>query len=194
MCIVRKESTANSNSALYTWLVSHFCSHQRRVSWCVLVLELIFEVIIRPGNYFQLVESDKAFAPSTARYISRFHLVFEALALATFIPSFRCTDEGGCEGGYFNLVLASAAAVRGPTHADAANGRFLLGLTSLRFFGVIRHWKQMWINNTFQATKREGIERWLFPRERSLVDSNAPVSTPRRHLLKRNKRYVRVDS
>lgn len=149
--------------------------------------------MIRPENYFQLVESDKAFAPSTARYINRFHLVFEALALLTYIPEFQCTVERSCtRGEHLNLVVEALAAVRGETHRDSARGRFTLGVMSLRFFGVIRHWKQMWINNTFQSTKREGIEKWLCSRESHQIDSlrAEPVSKARRLLQRTRKRFV----
>jgi hypothetical protein len=143
------------------------------VVWIVLAVELIFEVIIRPNNYYKLIKSDKAFAPSTARYISSFHLFFEVLALFTYIPEFGCAaDSESCtRGELLSRVSASASAILGPTHGDAAWGRFKMGLTSLRFFGVIRHWKQMWINNTFHPVKREGIEKWLFPREKEVQDT-----------------------
>ena len=131
-------------------------------------MELIFETLIRPSGYFELIESDKAYAPSTARHINRFHLVFEALGLLTFVPEFRCAIEGDnvCNRSTtFSRVRASTDAVLGDTHADAARGQFLLGLTALRFFGVVRHWKQMWINNTFRAVKVEGIVKLIYRTE-----------------------------
>ncbi|KAG7349730.1 adenylate cyclase family protein [Nitzschia inconspicua] len=157
------------------------------VVWIVLALELIFEIMIRPSNYYQLIRSDKAFAPSTARYISNFHLVFESLALLTYIPEFACIgDPESCtRKAFFSRVKASADAILGPTHGDAAWGRLILGLTSLRFFGVIRHWKQMWINNTFHPTKREGIEKWLFPREKDYHESARPHPIRSRLLSKK---------
>jgi hypothetical protein len=129
--------------------------------------------MIRPNNYYQLIKSDKAFAPSTARHSNNFHLFFEFLALLTYIPEFQCAgDPGSCtRGAVLSRVKASTDAIVGPTHGDAAWGRFILGLSSLRFFGVIRHWKQMWINNTFHPTKREGIEKWLFPREKEYSET-----------------------
>jgi hypothetical protein len=159
------------------------------VVWIILVLELVFELMIRPSNYYQLIKSDKAFAPSTARHINNFHLFFEILALVTYIPEFRCGgDPDSCRrGALFSRVKASADAILGPTHSDAAWGRLVLGLSSLRFFGVIRHWKQMWINNTFHPTKREGIEKWLFPREKQHFET---VRGPLRNRLMAKKRDV----
>ena len=147
-------------------------------------------MIIRPNNYYKLIKSDKAFAPSTARYISSFHLFFETIALLTYIPEFRCAGnpESCTRGKFLSRVTASADAILGPTHGDAAWGRFILGLSSLRFFGVIRHWKQMWINNTFHPIKREGIEKWLFPREKEVQD--AERVRPIGNRMRRKKRDV----
>lgn len=141
--------------------------------WSILVLELIFEVIIRPKGYYQLIQSDRAFAPSTARYINRFHLIFEGIALITYIPEFRCLAPYDIcrRDSVFSRVRASMDAVIGETHADSARGRVLLGLTALRLFGLIRHWKQMFINNTFQSSKLKGIEKWLIPRPTGNGDS-----------------------
>jgi hypothetical protein len=160
------------------------------VVWIILFLELVFEIMIRPNNYYQLIKSDKAFAPSTARYIGSFHLFFEFLALLTYIPEFGCAgNPDSCtRGALLSRVNASVLAILGPTHGDAAWGRLILGLSSLRFFGVIRHWKQMWINNTFHPTKREGIEKWLFPREKEYSESVR--SRPIRNRLLSKKRDV----
>jgi hypothetical protein len=95
-------------------------------------------------------------------------------------------------------VTASVDAILGPSHGDAAKGRFILGLTSLRFFGVIRHWKQMWINNTFHPTKRDGIEKWLFPREKDYQEAirvraaNKNDRVVRANQLRRKKRDVSI--
>jgi hypothetical protein len=151
------------------------------------MLELVVEVIIRPKNYFQLITSDKAFAPSVARHINRFHLVFEFIALLTFIPEFSCVvDTLVCEReSKFGRVKASLDAVLGHSHAEAARGRFLLGITALRFFGVVRHWKQMWINNTFRPMKREGVNNWMFPQDLSFrQDPLSDSLEASQHLLK----------
>ena len=70
-------------------------------------------------------------------------------------------------------LLACPDSVVGETHAQAAQGRFILGITALRFFAVVRHWKQMWINN---ALRPVGWERWLLgkPEEFADFDSLSP--------------------
>lgn len=162
--------------------------------WSVLVLELVFEVLIRPKGYSALIESDKAFAPSTARHINWFHLVFETLALSTFIPEFRCiADSNVCNRKtMFSRVQASMDSVLGDTHADAARGRFLLGITVLRLFGLVRHWKQMWINNTFRPVKREGFEKWLFPKRSGGSDSIVMSRPTKSKKKNKKKKMVRV--
>ena len=139
----------------------------------------MFETLIRPPGYFDLIESDKAYAPSTMRHINRFHLVFEAFALLTFVPEFRCALDGDnvCNRSQLlSRVRASTDAVLGDTHAAAARGHFILGLTALRFFGVVRHWKQMWINNTFRAVKVEGIVKLIYRTEGNNVSESAEMT------------------
>jgi hypothetical protein len=130
-------------------------------------------MLIRPSGYVKLIESDKAFAPSTARYINRFHLVFEFFGLLTFLPEFRClVQEDVCyRDSRFSRVRASTDAVLGDTHAAAARGRFLLGITALRFFGVVRHWKQMWIQNTFRPVEAEGVVKLVYNPEANQTGS-----------------------
>ena len=128
------------------------------------MLELIFELIVRPKGYSELIQSDRAFAPSTARHINRFHMIFEIIALMTYIPEFKCIRSDICDrDSAFSRVSASLGVVIGESHAVSARSRFLLGLTALRLFGPIRHWKQMFINNTFRSKQPEGIEKWLIP-------------------------------
>ena len=137
--------------------------------WTILVVELIFEVLLRPSDYWQLIRSDRAYTPSTARYINHFYVFGEAIALITYIPEFRCITTNGASVclhqsfGYFTQVRATAAAVLGPTRMESLAGRLFMGTIALRFFGVIRHWKQMMINQTYQPITREGIEKWIIP-------------------------------
>lgn len=133
----------------------------------------MFEVAIRPKGYFDLLRSDRAFAPSTARHINTFHVIFEAIALATFLPEFRCLTSGDVchRGPFFGRVELSIGSVIGDTPAELARARFAMGINALRLFGLVRHWKQMFINNTFRPSKRDGIERWLVPQDRNLNDS-----------------------
>jgi hypothetical protein len=123
----------------------------RSVVWSILVLELIFEGLIRPSNYYQLRFSDKGYAPSTARYINTFHLVTEGIALALFVPEFSCLATRQCGARVpASGVDAALSAVLGPARSDGALGRLTIGLTSLRIVGLVRHWKIMWINRTFK--------------------------------------------
>lgn len=126
------------------------------IVWTILVLELLCEVFIRPDGYRALLESDKAYAPSTARFINSFHLVFETIALAVFIPEFLCLWTSTYQCGdrpTFSFFHATLLAVLGPTRAKTFYGRAYLALVRLRVFGLVRHWKKMWINNTFIKMK-----------------------------------------
>ena len=115
----------------------------------VLVLELILEFLIRPPNYVDLMDSDKAFAPATARFMNKYHFFCESLALGLFIPQAICGLYGGCRDVIFlNEIQSSLWACTNPNRSKAMLGRFLLGLTFLRSFGLARYWKQMWLNHT----------------------------------------------
>lgn len=130
------------------------------VVWCILALELVFEYLIRPFDYGMLVESDQAYAPSTARHINLYHLAFEAIALILFIPEFICMYKDQCGGLVrFSSLWASVHSVDGSDSGKAVLSRLCLGLTSLRLFGLVRHWKQMWINNTFTDKSRSNLIR-----------------------------------
>jgi hypothetical protein len=146
----------------------------------------VFEMLIRPKGYGDLIQSDKAFAPSTARHINRFHLVFEIIALLTFIPELTCTRniEMCMSGSIFSRVQASLYATLGSSSAEAAKGRFILGLTALRCFGLVRHWKQMWINKTFHPVQgawadRQDHKKWLEASSRS-IGKKTDVRTSKR--------------
>lgn len=152
-----------------------------RIVWSVLVLELVLEWLIRSRQYFDLIASDKAYAPSTARNINAFHLAFEFIALALFIPEFLCVFTGECGRRIlFSSVGASVSAILGPNRWDAAFGRLVIGLRTLRIFGLVRHWKKMWINNTFRdESSRNGLFYNIF------VNMENPDPEPRRFALKR---------
>lgn len=120
----------------------------------ILAVELIFEFVIRPSNYYELMRSDKAFAPSTARYINWFHVVCEVVSLLLFIPQMPCAfsmDQCGLRRP-FSLINATLLSISSTNNLKSAAGRFYLGLTYFRAFGLVRHWKQMWINHTFDNT------------------------------------------
>jgi hypothetical protein len=144
-------------------LTKAFLSLLSSVAWGFLALELIFEWLIRPPNYAQLVASDKAFAPSTARHINAFHLICETIALALFIPEFDCLGTHVCGKRIaFSGVNAALSAVTGPTKGKSALGALVIGLNALRIFGLLRHWKTMWINRTFSDESGPGGQPMLF--------------------------------
>lgn len=131
-----------------------YCS----VVWIILALELLFEFLIRASDYKELIRSDKAFAPSTARQINFFHLLFESLSLLLFIPQFPCVLRKDCGDSIpFSNVWASVNAVTS-TSETSAIGHFCLGLSFLKAFGLFRHWKQMWISRTFSKEKTDSCE------------------------------------
>lgn len=141
-----------------------------RAIWCILVLELVFEVLIRPKNYMELMTSEKAYRPSTARHINRMFIFGETLALLLYIPEIVCLSKEYDEtclakgpAGRLLLVNASAAAVLGPTPLQSLVGRLVLGSMAFRLFGVVRHWQHMLIQQTFRPVPREGLEKWIIP-------------------------------
>lgn len=120
----------------------------------------MFEYLVRPPDYAELIDSDQAYAPSTARHINVYHLVSETIALLLFIPEFKCLYKDQCgELVTFSGLWASVGSVDGSHSGHAALSRLCLGLNSLRLFGLVRHWKQMWINNTFTDESRSNLVR-----------------------------------
>lgn len=119
------------------------------VVWTILVLELMGEVFIRPDGYEQMLITEKAFSPSVVRHINSFHLVMEILSLVFFVPEFLClfTSDYTCsDRPGFSLLNASLNSVLGPSRNDAFFGRAFYAVIRLRIFGLVRHWKQMWIS------------------------------------------------
>jgi hypothetical protein len=119
--------------------------------WLMLVLELVFQVFIRPDGFKNLIISDKAYAPTTVRFINMFHLCVETLSLMLFVPEWFCLiSTYECDDrlsfSFHNAILLS---VTGPTRLDSFYGKAFLALIRLRVFGLVRHWKNMWITNTF---------------------------------------------
>jgi hypothetical protein len=129
-----------------------------RVAWFVLVLEIFFEILIRPSNYSEVMFSEKAYAPSTARHINRFHFFFEVCALLLFIPSSFCAFTHWNNNIWFDRTEATLQAVKGVNRWMGALSRISLGLTFLRCFGLLRHWKQMWIMYTYEVTDPESCK------------------------------------
>lgn len=121
------------------------------VLWGVLLFELFIEVFIRPSGYQELIMSDKAYAPTTVRYINFLHFFVESLSLAIFVPEFSCLFTGeSCSMripfSFYNALLMS---VIGPTRWHIVYGFFLIALYRLRIIGLVRHWRNMWITRTF---------------------------------------------
>lgn len=127
------------------------------VVWSILVIELLFEVLVRPEGYSALMASEKAYAPSTARFINLFHLFFEVVSLICFVPDFRCLASGDCGAAVpFSLMEASLNSVLGPSVSDAVRGHLYFVTLRLRVFNLVRHWKKMWINHTFDEPVDKG--------------------------------------
>ena len=119
------------------------------VVWVILVLELMGEIFIRPDGYKQMLITEKAYSPSVVRHINSFHLVMEILSLIFFVPEFLClfTSNYTCsDRPGFSLLNASLNSVLGPSRNDAFFGRAFYAVIRLRIFGLVRHWKQMWIS------------------------------------------------
>jgi len=143
------------------------------IVWLVLVLELTFEVFIRPDGFQNLIISDRAYAPTTVLFINSFHLIVESVSLLIFIPEWYCLiSTYECDDrlkfSFYNAILMSAI---GPTRLESLYGRAFLALIRLRVFGSVRHWKNMWITNTFinmkWRTTPTGVMSILIPQQRS---------------------------
>jgi hypothetical protein len=141
--------------------------------WLVLVLELVFQVFILPDGFKNLIVSDKAYAPTTVRFINIFHVCVESLSLIIFISEWYClVSTYQCDDrlrfSFHNAVLLS---VTGPTRLDSFYGKAFLALIRLRVFGLVRHWRNMWITNTFINMKWKstpsGIVSNFIPQQRS---------------------------
>lgn len=145
------------------------------VVWCILMTELLFEVFIRPDGYQDLIISDKAYAPTTLRYINAFHLVVETVSLLCFIPEFYCllTDSFSCDGRLdFSFFNAALMGVIGPEARNFFYGKAYFALIRLRVFGLVRHWKKMWINNTFINMRWKAAHGFFSGSTRKPLESN----------------------
>lgn len=137
--------------------------------WTVLLLELLFELFIRPDGFRNLIISEKAFAPTTVRYINSFHLLVESVSLAIFVPEFYCIlgDYSCSDRTPFSFHHAILMSVVGDSRLQTFYGRAYLALIRLRVFGLVRHWKNMWIANTFinmkWRSRQNGIMATIIP-------------------------------
>lgn len=135
------------------------------VVWTILLLELLFEVFIRPDGYRKLIRSDKAFTPTTVRYISGLHLFVEFISLVIFVPEFLClfdVSDMTCDGRItFSFLNSTLLAITGPSRRQALAGRALHACVRLRVFSLVRHWKNMWINRTFLRRQKKKMEEYV---------------------------------
>jgi hypothetical protein len=128
------------------------------VIWCILTMELVFEVFIRPEEYHVLIQSDKAFTPTTVRFISGLHLAVESLSLALFVPEFLCLFQSDLmcdERPKFSFLNSTILAISGPTRLDSFAGRVFYACIRLRVFGLVRHWKNMWVNTKYLKREKQ---------------------------------------
>jgi len=136
------------------------------VSWLILLLELLIATFIRPSGYSNLMASEKAYSPKAASYINNVHLFIELLSLALF--AFKHWQ-------YFNLDLStkeysayffSATKMSiDATYAhnennlqDLLRGSCYFMTTPLRLFGLVRYWRNDWLNNMFAEKNPENNE------------------------------------
>jgi len=118
-----------------------------RIVWLTLVLELIFEVTIRPADYYSRLRSVDAFSPETQRYIDDVNIAVEALALIAFIPEILCTmrdDEYNCGGRYKYGLLDALTKFYYDDGGDSSSydffaGTLIIGVVRLRIVGLTRH-------------------------------------------------------
>lgn len=148
--------------AVFPPRADHIVAVFNLIVFLVLFCELLFEVFIRPDGYRRLIVAEKAFSPQTVRYISGFHFMVELFSLLLFISEFHClfTRDSCSLRSPFSFYNAALKAVTGPTRLDSALGRFYFALIRLRIFGVVRHWKNMWITNTFLMGRKRDAG-WL---------------------------------
>jgi len=149
--------------------------------WFILVAELIMEVFIRPSEWRALIRSEKAFLPSTCRYLSTFHLIAEMISLILFIPEFMCVfGDGNCGAERTGHTLGELVtkALFGPTKLKAFYGNAYLCTLRLRIFGLVRHWTKMWLNSTFVLEKGKAGE-WHIKRGKGLLIPQGKHIRPR---------------
>lgn len=146
----------------------------------MLVVELALETFIRPDGYYVLLRSEKAYYPSTARFINNFHLGGEIVSLIFFSPDFTCLFSRYSCGvrtpfSYFN---AAFTAVLGPTRLKVVFGRLYIAVLRLRVFGMVRHWRNMWIRSTFVTMKSTRVISYFMPGKSPKLDAMGNRTQP----------------
>lgn len=109
------------------------------------MLELVFELSIRPKEYRALLDKEQAYSPSTVRYINRFHLFFEFIALMFVIPDFLplFVERRAIA---FSFIHGAVNATDGSTVFAFIAGNLHALLIRIRLFGLIRHKRNHWIS------------------------------------------------
>jgi hypothetical protein len=107
------------------------------------MIEIISEIYIRPDNYRDLLQSDKAYAPSTVRYINNFHVTFELIALLFVIPDFL--PLFGYDFVHLTFPEGAINATGRKHEGELIAGKLYFLLIHLRIFGLIRHLRNHWI-------------------------------------------------
>mmetsp|Transcript_1692 Transcript_1692/g.3587 ORF Transcript_1692/g.3587 Transcript_1692/m.3587 type:complete len:1367 (-) Transcript_1692:197-4297(-) len=133
------------------------------VVWLFLAMEWISEnFIIRPNpsDYLNLVRSDKAYSPSTRRYMDIFHSILELIALILFIPEiceiFYSLSNKHSNAWYLKWSLLGA--IKRIMNGDKREmwlGAIIVMLTRLRIVGVTRRYKQRVINNHYLKSEED---------------------------------------
>ena len=108
------------------------------------MLELAFEASIRPKEYRALLDKEQAYSPSTVRYINRFHLFFEFIALMFVIPDFLPLFMDRAIA--FSFIHGAVNATDGSTVFAFIAGNLHSLLIRIRLFGLIRHKRNQWIS------------------------------------------------
>jgi len=119
-------------------------------AWVVLVLELISELCIRPDNYHELLQNEMAYNPYTVRYINRFHLFLESLAVIFAIPDFLPIFG---VNPFIDSIEASIMATVGYPLPSFILGQVYFFTTRLRLCNLVRHKRNHWINALYLNKK-----------------------------------------
>lgn len=145
--------------------------------WVILLLELILAYFIRPDGYHTMIQSDKAYTPTMVRFISGVHLFVELISLGFFVPEFYCLFDSNlqCDDRpEFSFFHSTLLTVTGPTLFHAFLGRAFYACIRLRVFGLIRHWKNMWVNQKFMKRGSQKSRHYYYgPQDPQATSKNS---------------------
>ncbi len=94
------------------------------------------EVYNRPENFSELLKHENAYSPSTVRYINRFHLVFESIALAGVIVELLPLFLGPHDESLNIFVWGAIKATCGESFGMMVAGHAYFILVRLRLFNL----------------------------------------------------------